>query len=104
METLLVRYFSLETACIEIRYVDRIWLYDSHETRHLSCLLSFLQKGSGIFGCIYTKSTFIYSKVECANVKLSNIDNSNIGPSHLRHFVHLNGVEVHLKENLRGLI
>ena len=57
--------------------------------------MSFLQKGSGIFGCIYTKPTFIYSKVECANVKL---------PSHLRHFVHLNGVEEHLKETLKGLI
>ena len=68
-----------------------------------ACCLS-CRRGSGIFECIYTKSTFIYSKVECANVNLSNIDNSKIGPSHLRHFVHLNGVEEHLMENLKGLI
>ena len=68
-------------------------------------LVVFLAEGGQEFSGSYILNPHSFcSKVECANVNLSNIDNSKIGPSHLRRFVHLNRVEEHLKENLKGLI
>ena len=80
--------------------------------------LNKLQRGYsfavGISGCIYTRSESINKKVDVMNDLMRKeaskyhfhfIDNTNIRPSQLRDFVHLNrdGENV-MRKNLKGLI